>query len=65
MSPTGTNPPTSAGVLGLNGATSSIHLGMSSRTGDGLILGNMLYNVSNLLNPGSSSNFLYLLDLLA
>jgi hypothetical protein len=40
-------------------------LGLSAHTGDGLILGNMLYNVANLLNPNSSSNFLYLLDLLA
>ena len=64
-SATGTNLPTSAGVLGLNGTTSNIHLSLGARTGDGQILGNMLYNVANLLNAGPSSNFLYLLDLLS
>jgi len=64
-SATGTNPPTSAAVLGLEGTTSTIHLGLTAHTGEGLVLGNMLYNVSNLLNGGSSSNFLYLLDLLS
>jgi len=52
-------------VLGLEGTTSTIHLGLTAHTGEGLVLGNMLYNVSNLLNGGSSSNFLYLLDLLS
>jgi hypothetical protein len=65
-SASGANPPTSTGSLGLGGTTSSIALGLTARTGDGLVLGNMLYNVANLLNPGSSSaNYLYLLQLLA
>jgi hypothetical protein len=56
--------PSSAGVLGVTGMTTNIHLGLTAQTGDGQILGNMLYNVSNLLNAGTSSNFLYLLPLL-
>jgi hypothetical protein len=64
-SASGANPPTSAGSLGLAGTTSSIAVGLTARTGDGLALGNMLYNVANLLNSGSSSpNYLYLLQLI-
>jgi hypothetical protein len=62
-SASGTNPPTSAGLLGLAGTSSGIHVVMTARTGDGQVLGNMLYNVANLLNSGSS-NFVYLLGLL-
>jgi hypothetical protein len=63
-SPVGTAPPTSAGVMGLSATSSPLHLQLSAQTGEGNILGNILYNVANLLNPGSpSSNFLYLLEL--
>ncbi len=55
--------PTNTSLLGAGMATTNAHVGMTADTGDGLILGNMLYNVSNLLNAGSS-NYLYLLPLL-
>lgn len=58
-----TSTPTSTTLLGTGMTTTNAHLGMTAHTGDGLILGNMLYNVSNLLNAGSS-NYLYLLPLL-
>ena len=45
--------------------TSDVKATLSARTGDGQILGNLLYNVSNLLNSGSSaSSLLSLLALL-
>ncbi|HSV16127.1 MAG TPA: VCBS repeat-containing protein, partial [Tepidisphaeraceae bacterium] len=58
---TGTNLPSSATMLGLAGLTSNIHLTLTARTGDGLVLGNMLYNLANLLNGGTSPGVLYLL----
>jgi hypothetical protein len=65
-SASGATPPTAAGSLGLNGRFGGIGVGLTARTGDGLLLGNVLYNVANLLNPGASSpNYLYLLQLLA
>jgi hypothetical protein len=63
-SPTGANLPSSEGLLGANATSSNLHLSMTVHTGDGLILGNMLYNLANTLNGGQSSSFLYLLDLL-
>src|SRR5437016_4961965 len=36
------SPPTSAGSLGLAGTTSGVHLALTARTGEGLILGNIL-----------------------
>jgi hypothetical protein len=64
-SASGPNPPTRATSLGLGGTTSSLDFALASHTGDGQILGNLLYNTANLLNPGSSSSYLYLLQLLA
>ena len=55
---------TATDVLGLTQTTSNLHLQLTARTGDGLILGNMLFNLASLLNPGSSSSYLYLLPLL-
>ena len=57
--------PTHESLLGLNGTTSGAHTILTAHTGDGLVLGNMLYNVSNLLNAGAGSNYLYLLNLLS
>ena len=51
-SPDGT--PVTVDLLGLHVTTSNIDAELSAYTGDGKILGNLLYNVANLLNPGSS-----------
>ena len=62
----GTLPPVSLDVLGVLVTTGDVNVELSARTGDGQILGNLLYNVSNLLNSGSSaSTLLALLGLLA
>lgn len=61
-----TSPPLNLDLLGLNLTIGHIDLELSAHTGQGLILGNLLYNVSNLLNSGSSlSTLLHLLALLA
>ena len=53
-------------LLGVLVTTSDVDVELSARTGEGQILGNLLYNVSNLLNSGSSTgSLLYLLALLA
>ena len=53
-------------VLGVLVTTGDVNVELSARTADGQILGNLLYNVSNLLNSGSSaSTLLALLGLLA
>ena len=44
--------------------TSDIDAELSARTGDGMIVGSLLYNVANLLNSGSSSSSLLSLLLL-
>jgi hypothetical protein len=41
--------------------TSDINAHLSAQTGDGLILGNLLFNVANLLNPDQTAALLYLL----
>jgi len=57
--------PVSVNLLGVLVTTSDVKATLSARTGDGQILGNLLYNVSNLLNSGSSAgSLLSLLSLL-
>jgi hypothetical protein len=60
LSPDGTSPPVDVDLLGLLVTTSDIRAELTARTGEGLILGNLLFNLANLLNPGSE-----LLSLLA
>lgn len=60
----GSTPPVSLDLLGLLVTTSNVDVELSARTGDGLILGNLLYNVANLLNSGSSASTLLALLLL-
>ena len=55
--------PVDLNLLGVQVTTSNINLQLSAQTGDGQILGNLLYNLSNLLNTGSQSGSL--LSLLA
>ena len=61
----GGSPPVSVDLLGLLVTTNDINAELSARTGEGQILGNLLYNVSNLLNPGATGGLLNLLALLA
>ncbi len=64
-SPNSTTPPVQADLLGLVVTTSNIDATLSAQTGDGEILGNLLYNVANLLNPGNTTSLLLLLSELA
>ncbi len=41
--------------------TSNIHAQLVAQTGDGQVLGNLLYNVAHLLDPGGSLNLLTIL----
>lgn len=45
--------------------TSDIDAELWAETGDGQILGNLLFNVANLLNQGNTSSLLFLLTELA
>jgi hypothetical protein len=58
----GTTPPVNVNLLGLQITTSNIQAQLLAQTGDGQILGNLLYNVANLLNPGGSLNLLSILN---
>ena len=60
----GTSPPVDVDLLGLVVTTSNIDAHLSATTGDGLILGNLLYNVANLANPNGSGGLLALLNAL-
>ncbi len=51
--PDGTTTPVDVNLLGLLVTTSNIRVDLSAQTGDGLILGNLLYNLAHLLDPGS------------
>ncbi len=57
----GTTPPVNVNLLGLQVTTSNIQAQLLAQTGDGQILGNLLYNVANLLNPGGSISLLTIL----
>lgn len=57
----GTTPPVMVDLMGLHVETSDINAQLSAQKGDGLILGNLLYNVANLLNPDSPAALLFLL----
>ncbi len=58
-------PPVQADLLGLVVTTSNIDAQLWATTGDGQVLGNLLYNVANLLNQGNTSSLLFLLAELA
>lgn len=61
----GTTPPVDVDLLGLKITTSNIEAQLLAQTGEGQILGNLLYNVANLLNPGGSLNLLAILNALS
>ncbi len=60
----GTSPPVNVDLLGLVVTTSNIEAHLTARTGEGQILGNLLYNVANLADPGGPAGLLNLLNLL-
>src|SRR6185436_1661820 len=60
----GTSPPVEVDLMGLDVTTSDINAHLSATTGDGQILGNLLYNVANLANPNGTSGLLSLLNAL-
>ncbi|MBY0229061.1 MAG: hypothetical protein K2W96_07270 [Gemmataceae bacterium] len=60
----GTSPPVDVDLLGLVVTTSNIDARINAVTGDGMILGNLLYNVANLANPNGSGGLLALLNAL-
>jgi hypothetical protein len=62
-SPEGT-PPVSVDLLGLNVAVGNVDAELSAHTGDGLVLGNLLYNLANLVNPGGPASLISLLTAL-
>jgi hypothetical protein len=55
-------PPVNVNLLGLDITTSNIQAQVLAQTGQGQILGNLLYNVANLLNPGGSPALLAILN---
>jgi hypothetical protein len=61
----GSTPPVRANLLGLVVTTSDINAQLSAVTGDGQVLGNLLYNVAHLLDQGNTTTLLFLLDELA
>jgi len=60
----GTTPPVDVNLLGLRITTSNIQAQLLAQTGDGQVLGNLLYNVAHLLDPGGSLNLLAILNAL-
>lgn len=60
----GSTPPVDVNLLGLQITTSNIQAQLLAQTGNGEVLGNLLYNVANLLNPGGSLSLLAILNTL-
>lgn len=63
-STTGSAPPIDVDLLGLVVTTSDVHAQLVAQTGDGQILGNLVYNVSHLLDPGGALGLLTILQAL-
>jgi Domain of unknown function (DUF4214) len=57
-----TTPPVDVNLLGLTVTTSNIQAQIVAQTGNGQVLGNLLYNVANLLNPGGDLSLLTILN---
>jgi hypothetical protein len=54
--------PVHVNLLGLVVTTSNIQAQLLAQTGDGQVLGNLLYNTANLLNPGGAPSLLAILN---
>jgi hypothetical protein len=63
-SESGSAPPIDVNLLGLIVTTSNIHAQLVAQTGDGQVLGNLVYNVSHLLDPGGTLGLLSILNTL-
>jgi hypothetical protein len=61
----GSTPPVAVDLLGVKVTTSDIDAVLSAKTGDGEVLGNLVYNVANLLNPGGTAGLFGLIADLA
>lgn len=59
-----TSPPVTVDLLGLVVTTSDIEAQLSATTGDGQILGNIVYNTAHLLDPGGLPGLLSILNAL-
>jgi hypothetical protein len=57
-------PPVNVNLLGLTITTTNIEAHLSAMTGDGQVLGNLLYNLANLADPGGPAALLNLVNLL-
>jgi hypothetical protein len=57
-----TAPPIDVDLLGLVVTTSDVHARLVAQTGNGQILGNLVYNVSHLLDPGGAVGLVTLLQ---
>jgi hypothetical protein len=57
-------PPVDVDLLGLRITTSDIQAKLLAETGDGKVLGSLLYNLAHLLDPGGTLNLLTILNLL-
>ena len=64
VSTDGQSPPVQVDVLGVSITASDIEAHLSARTGEGQILGNILYNLANLADPGGPASLLNLFNLL-
>jgi hypothetical protein len=60
-SPDGDTPPVDVDLLGLKITTSNIRAQLIATTGEGQVLGNLLYNVAHLLDPGGRLSLLNIL----
>jgi hypothetical protein len=58
-------PPIDLDLLGVHVTTSDIRVRLDATTGEGQVLGNLVYNVAHLLDPGGSLNLLTILNALA
>ena len=58
-------PPVMVDILGLEITTTDIDARLTAETGDGQVLGNLLYNVANLLNPSGPASLIFLVTDLA
>jgi hypothetical protein len=63
-SPDGVSPPVAVDLLGLNVTTSNIEAHLTATTGEGNLLGNLVYNLANLADPGGPASLLNLFNLL-
>src|SRR5207302_9376913 len=62
---TSSGPPVDVDLLGLHVTTSNIHATLKAKTGNGQLLGNLLFNVAHLLDHNQLTTLAFLLAQLA